>query len=48
MKHLRVQTEKNFEWKEHTTYVLSKVARTIGFLKYPKNFIPRKYLNDIY
>ena len=48
IKYLRVQIDRNLEWKEHIKYVSSKVARAIGFIKYTKNFIPRSCLNNLY
>ena len=43
-----VQIDQNLEWKEYITYVLPKVARAIGFLKYTKNVISKNCLSNLY
>ena len=48
IKYLGIQIDQNLEWKEHITYVSSKVARAVAFLKYTKNFISRNCVNKLY
>ena len=47
-KYLGVQIDQNLDWKEHIKYVVSKVSRAIGFLKYSKSLVPSTTLINLY
>ena len=47
-KYLGVIIDKNLNWAEHIKSLRTKVSRGIGFLKYPRKFLPRSTLSKMY
>ena len=47
-KYLGVKLDQHLVWDEHITLLLTKISRSLGFLKYAKKFLPLKISNFIY
>ena len=47
-RYLGVQIDSELKWREHITFVIYKIPRAMGMLKYAKKYLPLDTVKNIY